>query len=60
MLLPNETVEKPILERAFPIRDPTEGPNSLVADSLRSFSLCQGLVDRPIRVDLADIVYQSK
>ena len=57
---PNETVEKPILGRAFPVQGPTKRPNSLVVGSLRFFSLRQGLYQRPEDVNFADIVYQSK
>jgi len=39
---PNETVEKPIFGRAFPVQGPTKRPNSLVVGSLRFFSLRQG------------------
>jgi hypothetical protein len=53
---PNETVEKPILGRAFPIRGLAKRPIFRFAGSLRAFLLRQGSVDRPISVDLADIV----
>ena len=57
---PNETVEKPILGRAFPVQGLTERPVSRVVGSLRFFSLRQGLDQRPKGVDLADIVNQSE
>ena len=60
MKQPNETVEKPILGRAFPVQGPTKRPNSRVAGSLRFFSLCQGLDQCPKSVDLANIVNQSE
>jgi hypothetical protein len=59
-MLPNETVEKPILQRAFPVQGSTERPVSRAEGSFLFFLLCQGLDQRPISVDLADIVYQSE
>ena len=58
--LPNETVEKPILERAIPVPGLTERPVSGVVDRLRFFWLHQGSVDRPKGVDLADVVHDGK
>ena len=54
---PNETVEKPILGKAFPVQGPTMRPISRLVGS---FSLCQGLDQCPVSVDLADIVNQSE
>ena len=58
--VPNETVEKPIMGRAYPIREPSERPNSQVAGRIRYFPLVQGSEDRSKGVDLADIVNQGE
>jgi hypothetical protein len=57
---PNETVEKRILESTFPGQPLVEGPDSRSEGGLTDVSLRQGSVERPERVDLADVVYQSK
>lgn len=59
-MLPNETVEKPLLGRAIPVQGLTKRPNSRVIGSLRFLSLRQGLDQCSKGVDLADIVNQSK
>ena len=56
----NETVEKPIMGRAYPVREPSERPNSQVAGRIRYFPLVQGSEDRSKGVDLADIVNQGE
>lgn len=50
----NETVEKPILGRAFPIQGLAKRPNSCVAGGVTGGLLRQGSVDRPKSLDLAD------
>jgi len=57
---PNETVEKPILGRAFPVQGITESPVSRAEGSFRFFWLSPGSDQRPKDVDLADIVYQGE
>lgn len=55
----NETVEKPIFGRAFPVQGPTKRPVSRVEGGFTDILPCPGSVDRPEHVDLTDIVYQS-
>ena len=56
----NETVEKPIMGRAFPVQVSTERPVSRAEGSFSFFLLCQRLGQRPEHVDLADIVNQGE
>jgi hypothetical protein len=57
---PNETVGKPILERAFPGQVLIERPVSRVKGISTDVLLRQGSVEHPKDVDLADVVYQSE
>jgi hypothetical protein len=57
---PNETVEKPILGRAFPVQGYHQETKFSRCRQSSVFSLRQGLDQCPKGVDLADIVNQSE
>jgi hypothetical protein len=53
---PNETVEKLVLESTFPGQPLVDGPDCRSEGGLTDVSLRQGSVERPKRVDLAEIM----
>jgi hypothetical protein len=57
---PNETVEKRTLGSTFPGQPLAERPDSRSEGGLTDVSLRHRSVERAKRVDLADVVYQSK
>src|SRR5215207_7689991 len=56
----NETVEKLVLGSTFSGRPLVERPDSRLEGGLTDVSLRQGSVERPKRVDLAEIMFQGK
>jgi len=57
---PNETAEKRILESTFPGQPLVERPDSPSEGGLTEVSLRHGSVERPKRVDLAEIMHQDE
>jgi hypothetical protein len=58
--LPNEAVEKRILGSTFPNQPLVERADSPSEGGLTDVWLRHGSVERPERVDLAEILYQSE